>query len=285
MSIQVVANSLFRKSLLVAAAATALAALPATAIAGGGHGRHHARAHHYHHYSGYYPSRYYGGYYGYYAPRRHYYYGAHRHRGHLSGAEAAVITAGIIGGAILIDRALDNRDRYARYDDRRYDRYADRRYDDRYQRRGAVDDDYYYRRDDRSDADYDDRADGGRYARAESRRLPADQVYDEGAEFDDDSGLLGAAPPDGGFASAGSTPDGYMAQAAFRECVAETRGAAGAGGMLVAAPGAPGKVETLADGSLRMEASFRASNARGEEWTRRMICEADDQGVRFLQVD
>ncbi|MCA8890173.1 MAG: hypothetical protein KDA46_15160, partial [Parvularculaceae bacterium] len=176
MSKQSVAKSLFRKSLLVAAAATALTALPASAFAGGGHGRHHARAHNSHHYSGYYPSRYYGGYYGYYAPRRHYYYGSHRHRGHLSGAEAAVITAGIIGGVILIDRALDNRDRY---DDGRYARYDDR-YNDRYARRGAFDDDSYYRRDNRSGAYYDDRADDRRYARAESRPGPADQVYDPG---------------------------------------------------------------------------------------------------------
>jgi hypothetical protein len=50
-------------------------------------------------------------------------------------------------------------------------------------------------------------------------------------------------------------------------------------------PGAPTEVETLADGSVRMVAQFRASNARGQQWTRRFVCEADERGVRFLQVD
>jgi hypothetical protein len=50
-------------------------------------------------------------------------------------------------------------------------------------------------------------------------------------------------------------------------------------------PGAPTNVETLADGSVRMIAQFRAANARGRQWTRRFVCEADDRGVRFLQVD
>jgi hypothetical protein len=255
-------RGVLKKCLLAAAALSTVAVLPAPAFAGGGHGRHHVRSHHH-----YYPARPYRGYYGYHAPRRHYYYGSHRYRSGLSGGEAALIAAGIIGGAILIDRALDDRDRY---DGRRYDRYDDRyddrrydRYDDRYERRGAFDDEYYYRRDDRSDR-YDDR-----YASAQSDRAAPDYV--------DESGLLGA---DGR-----SDSDGYFAQAAFTECVAETRGAAGAGGMVVALPGAPSAIEQLADGSVRMKAQFRASNARGDQWTRQMVCEADDQGVRFLQID
>jgi hypothetical protein len=192
-----------------------------------------------------------------------------RGRGHISGGEAALIAAGIIGGVILIDGALDrrNRDDDWRYDDRRYDnrRYDGRRYDDRHydDRLGAFDEDYYYRRDDRfSDApDYD------LYPGRES-----------GIVIDDGSGLLGGLEKPSGAAR-------IAVDVAFRECVAETRGAAGAGGMTVAAPGAPDEVDELPDGAVRLVARFRASNARGDQWTRRMVCEADEQGIRFLQVD
>jgi hypothetical protein len=245
---------LIRRLIISAAAIGVAASVPAPAFADGGrHGRH-------------YQPRHYS--YGYHHPRyRNYaYYDYHRHRGHISGGEAALIAAGIIGGVILIDRALDNRDRY----DDRY--YSDRRYDDR-SRRGAFDDDYYYQRDDRpyegrrADWDYD----GRDFSDSRSR----ERLSNAREDLDDE--LLG----DNG---RGGRPT-VLADAAFRECVAETRGAAGAGGMNVAMPGAPTEVERLADGSVRMTAQFRASNARGETWTRRFVCETDDQGVRFLQVD
>jgi hypothetical protein len=241
--------TIIRRLLISAAAIGVAAAIPAPAFASGGHGHH--RGHH----GGYYyqPHHYSYGYSHYprYSHYRYYDYDHHR-RGHISAGEGALIAAGIIGGVILIDRALDNRDRY---DDRRYDS----RYDDR--DRGAFDDDdYYYQRDNRP---YDNR-NADRY---DGDYRSADAVDDR---------LLG----DGDRAR-----PAVLADAAFRECVAETRGAAGAGGMSVAMPGAPTEVEELADGSVRMTAQFRASNPRGESWTRRFVCEADDQGVRFLQVD
>ncbi len=237
-------STIIRKLLISAAALSVAAAIPAPAFARGGHGHHgdhHYQPHHYSYGYGYYPHY---SHYGYYD------YGHHR-GGHISAGEGALIAAGIIGGVILIDRALDNRDRY---DDRRYDS----RYDDDY-RRGAFDDEYYYQRDNRPyDDGYSDRRSDGDYR-------SADAVDDR---------LLGD----------GARP-AVLADAAFRECVAETRGAAGAGGMSVAMPGAPTELEELADGSVRMTAQFRASNPRGESWTRRFVCEADDHGVRFLQVD
>jgi hypothetical protein len=266
---------------LLAVAAAALTATSTPAFAGGGHwggGRHWDRGF----YGGhgfygprYHAPRYYG--HGYYGGGRHWRH--HRGRGGLSGGEAALIGLGIVGGAILIDRALDDRrdrDRFygdRHYDDRRYrDRnYDDRRFDDR-RRSGAFDDDYYYQRDSRPYESDDDirsarRSDLGRddFARDEA---------------------FAVADPDllGGDRLSGSASR-VAVNAAFRECVAETRGAAGAGGMQVAMPGAPTDVQALADGSVRMVAQFRASNARGEEWTRRFVCEADEQGVRFLQVE
>lgn len=251
-----------RKFLLAATAMSVAALTPATAFAGGGrHGGHSYRSHHYSH-----------SYRPHYSHYRYYDYRHHR-RGHISGGEAALIAAGIIGGVILIDRALDNRDRYddRYYNDRRYDRRYDSRYDDRYRRGAFAEDDYYYQRDDRvyDDSDADWRYDGRDFD---------DRGYRAAEQRGDlDDRLLGAE-------DRGSRPT-VLADAAFRECVAETRGAAGAGGMNVAMPGAPTEVEKLADGSVRMTAQFRASNARGESWTRRFVCEADDQGVRFLQVD
>lgn len=244
-----------RKAVLASAAGALIATAFAAPAAAGGKHRH-----------GYYGGHYYGDY--HWRDYRGYRHDYRRGRGHLSGGEAALIAAGIIGGVILIDSALDRRDRDydRRYDDYRYDdyRYERRRYDDRrYEdRRGAFDDDYYYRRDDRfSDNAYDDRG-----------------AYRDSRAVDDGSGLLG-----GDEKLSGATR--VAADAAFRECVAETRGAAGAGGMTLAVPGAPSEVEELPDGAVRMTAQFRASNARGDQWTRRMVCEADEQGIRFLQVD
>ncbi|MEZ5921898.1 MAG: hypothetical protein R3C60_11160 [Parvularculaceae bacterium] len=249
-------SSMGKRALLgAAAAATVIGTSITPAFADGyRHGRHY-RPYVSHSY-------YYGGpYRGHY---RHYDY--RRHRGRVSGGEAALIAAGIIGGIILIDSAIDNSRRRA-YDD--YARYDGRRYDSG-QRPGAWDDDYYYRRDGRDDdGAYDDYA-----------RRTEDDRYSRVARNDEE--LLGGPAPIAAERRAG--PD-LAVDAAFRECVAETRGAAGAGGMNVAMPGVPTEVTSLADGGVRMTAQFRASNARGESWTRRFVCEADEGGVRFLQVD
>ncbi|MEK7264656.1 MAG: hypothetical protein AAB227_01030 [Pseudomonadota bacterium] len=262
MTTQAAKSTIIRKLLISAAALGVAAALPAPAFARGGHGGGHG--------GHYYQPRHYDYSYSHYRPYRNYDYYNYRHhrRGHISSGEGALIAAGIIGGVILIDRALDNRDRY---DGRRDD---DRRYDDR-KRRGAFDDSYYYQRDDRS---YDDRRADWRYDGRDFDDGRADDYRAAGSDRDLDGALLGDD-------TRGGARPAVLADAAFRECLAETRGAAGAGGMNVAMPGAPTDVERLADGSVRMTAQFRASNPRGESWTRRFVCEADDQGVRFLQVD
>ncbi|MCB2112422.1 MAG: hypothetical protein KDD85_02610 [Parvularculaceae bacterium] len=267
-----------RKIILVATAFSVAALAPAGAFAGGRHGGHYA-GYHGGYYGGYYggyhgarhyrPHHYNYGYYPYYS--RHGYYNHRRYRGgRISGGEAALIAAGIVGGVILIDRALDNRTRYDRdrYDERYYD---NRRYSDRYRRGAFPDDDYYYQRDDRF---YDGR-DAERPYDGREFYAPDNRSSTPTGELDER--LLGGGDR--------NPQSARLIDAAFRECVAETRGAAGAGGMQVAMPGAPTRVETLADGSVRMSAQFRASNARGDSWTRRFTCETDGQGVRFLQVD
>lgn len=247
MKVSSATSPIIRKLLISATAAGVSLAMITPAMAGG---RHHGGY--------YYQPRHYD--YGYYSGYRHYDHRRH-HRGGISAGEGALIAAGILGGIILIDRAFEDRDRYD-------DRYDDRRYNER-DRRGAFDDGYYYQRDERP---YEDR-----YA----QRRDDDRYRSAGSDANIDDILLGDGALEEGRADRRVVP----ADAAFRECVAETRGAAGAGGMTVAMPGAPTDVEPLADGSVRMTAQFRASNARGESWTRRFVCEADDRGVRFLQVD
>ncbi len=166
------------KPLLLCAAA-ALAALSAAtpAAAGGGHGRGHGYGHYKHGDYGHYGSWRYDGYRG--AWRDDYRYGHHyrykRHRGGLSGAEAGLIAAGIVGAAILIDSA-SSRDRYDRYDDR-----YDRRYRDDYRR-----DDFYYRRDDRrySDQRWDDDRDDPLDRRLEGGRARPGE-YNYGSAYND----------------------------------------------------------------------------------------------------
>lgn len=240
-------------SLLAATAAAALLATSALtpAFAGGGHGR---GGHH-----GYYGQghAYYGhdwrqarhhGYWRSYGGHRHYRY----HRGGLSGAEAGLIAAGIVGAAILIDSAND-RSRDRSYDDGSYgDRYYDRygRYDDR-----RSDNDFYYRRDDSrlSDRDWDDYADD---------RL--DKSLDGGSER----------------AASGE----YNYGAAYNDCKAETRAAARDEGLTVGLPPRPDRIERIDGGAaVRFVTGFRVEDrGRGDRQT--MVCEADAGGVRFLEL-
>lgn len=236
------AISLKKFCLSAAAAALALgAALPAEAG-----GRHHGRGHGY--------DRHHGWGHGHYKPRRHYYYGHHRHRGGLSGAEAGVIAAAIIGGAILIDAASDRASYDDRYDDRYYggydarypapSRYAAPRYG------SGPADDYYYRRDDSGSA-YQDR--------------PA---------YEDDYGLEG-----------GGDNFSYNYGAAYNDCKAETRAAASQGGLFVALPAKPQQITPVDDGAaVRFTANFIANDRSGVEVRKTMVCEADLEGVRFLEL-
>lgn len=185
---------------------------------------------------------------GHYKPRRHYYYGHHHRRG-LSGGEAAVIAAAIIGGAILIDGARDRR----RYDDRYYGGY-----DDRYAYRPAPSrqaERYYYRRDDAAPAWHGD--------------------DDDGYGYDD---LLGGAAPAGPNTT-------YNYGAAYNDCKAETRAAASQGGLHVALPAKPQRITPIEGGeAVRFTADLIASDRRGGEARKMMICEADINGVRFLEL-
>ncbi len=237
--------TLKKLSLSAAAAALALGAL-APAQAGGGH-RH--GGYHGHHKKVVVVHHGWG--HGYYKPRGRYYYGHHHHhhhhRGGLSGAEAGVIAAAIIGGAILIDAANDRN----RYDDRYYGGYdarypAPSRYPAPPRYNSGPADDFYYRRDDSG------------YAQS----------------YEDDYGLEGAGPN-----------VSYNYGAAYNDCKAETRAAADQGGLFVALPAKPRQITPIDDGAaVRFTADFIANDRSGVEVRKTMVCEADLEGVRFLEL-
>ena len=218
-----------KKSLLAAASVAMVLGSVAPASAGGPHYRH-----------GYRPP-----------PPPHYYYGSrhyrHYHHG-LSAGEAALLSVGILGGIVLIDRALEaDRTSYA-YGSGGY--YAP----------PPPSGDLYYRRDDRY-AGY-----------AAPAAPPPPQDYDD----DLDRSL------DGGPGEPASTRYNYGA--AYNDCKAETRAAASDGGYMIALPAKPESIEEIDGGAaVRFRTSFLASNRSGE-WRRTMVCEADEGGVRFLQL-
>lgn len=217
-----------KKSLLSAAAAAMALGSAAPAFADGGrHHGHHGSSRHHHVYKPYHHSRHYYG--------SHHYRG---HRGHLSSAEAAFIALGIVGGVVLIDRALE----------REQNRYA---YEPRY---APPPRDSYYRRDDRplySDDDLDD-------------------------DFYDDGALDGAGDQKG--------ESRYNYGAAYNDCKAETRDAARESGVIISLPAKPRRIQPIDDGAaVRFTADYLAQDARGE-WRRTMVCEADENGVRYLEL-
>ncbi len=231
-----------KKSLLAAAAAAMTIGSIAPASAGG---RYHG-GHGYGHHGGYYGGHYaYGGHGGYYYGSRHYRH-SHGH-GHLSGGEAALIALGIVGGVVLIDRALE-RDRYA---------------SDPYYSSPPPRDDYY-RRDDRA----------------------APPVYrDEDSRFDDgdDEELLGSDD----YVENSGVQGGqrYNYGAAYNDCKAETREAARDAGVIVSLPAKPDRIRQIDNGAaVRFTADYVATDRRGGEFRRTMVCEADSGGVRFLEL-
>lgn len=241
------------KCLTMAASAALIAAGAAGPAAAGGRG--HGDGHGGHGYSGYYGDAWrYDGDRGYWRGGNghsgHYRYD--RHRGGLSGAEAGFIAAGIVGAAILIDSASDRgRDRYGDdRNDRSRERYEDRS-EDRYGRG-----DFYYRRDDRrlSDRDWND--------------------------FSDDE--LGRRLDGAPIAVARS---GYNYGAAYNDCKAEARDAARREGLTVGLPAKPDRIEQIESGSaVRFVTQFQLDEGRGAAGRQTMVCEADADGVRFLEL-
>ncbi|NWG70819.1 MAG: hypothetical protein HXY23_04300 [Parvularculaceae bacterium] len=241
-----------KSPLFSAAAALAVLSAAAPAAAGGGHGYGHGYDKHGD--WGHHGSWRYDGYHGAWHPHYGHHYRYKRHRGGLSGAEAGLIAAGIVGAAILIDSASDRRG-YDDRDDERYDRYGDRRsgpydiYDgyDGYDRTSR--DGFYYRRDDRG------------YA---------------GDDGDD--------PLDRDLAGGRAAPGEYNYGAAYNDCKAEAREAARREGLSVGLPARPEDIRSLDGGAaVRFVTRFEMQD-RGRTTRQTMVCEADGDGVRFLEL-
>ncbi|MEQ1931136.1 MAG: hypothetical protein ABL957_11505 [Parvularculaceae bacterium] len=217
----------------------------APAAAGGGHGGHGSGHYGYGGHSQYGAWRYDGHRGSWRNDHYSHHYRYKRHHGGLSGAEAGLIAAGIVGVAIL----LDNADQSSRV---RYDDGYDRRYNDRYSY-GSGRDDFYYRRDDRrlSDDAWNDYRDDGL-----SQRL------------------------EGGRAAVGE----YNFGAAYNDCKAETREAARREGLSVGLPARPDEIVRIESGdAVRFVTKFELQD-RGRGVRQTMVCEADAEGVRFLEL-
>lgn len=232
---------------------------------GGHHGGHHGGGHYGYGGYGYGGSGYGGSGYGHggygYSSHDYYYgsYGYRHHGGHrgrhgdrhggLSDGQAVLLAAGIIGGAILIDRAIEN--------DRARDGYYSGGYDPGYDRGygPAPSRDFSYRRDERT---YDGDDNG----------------------FEDNRALEGELA--GGEPASGAR---YNYGAAYNDCKAETRDAARDSGVLVALPARPRAIDPIDDGAgVRFTADVIATGVGGAQYRRVMTCEADKGGVRFLEL-
>ena len=299
------------KAGLCLAAALAMGAgavlVPSQAAASG---RHHYGVSY--HYGGHYKHGGYSKYSGYRGAKGHYGYGHHhkghyrkgRHKGHykhggLSGAEAALIAAGIIGGVILIDQAIENskapKPYYGAYGYNGRDRYY-RQYRPYY---GAYDYGTY------GDAPISDgdwgAVDEERLALAEERRKLAEErrkLNEERRRLENartGRGTKGTSPSRGRAddalddlllggeetASQGANP---LLRRAFAACSAETRLAANTGQVMVALPSAPNAVEALPGGAYRLTADFTAQQTNGVQLRRTMQCDADDKGILRLEI-
>jgi len=256
-------RSSVKKSLLALAAVCLAFAPAAPAFARGGHhggghhdgghrGGHHGGGHHGYGGYGYGGSGYGHGGYGY--SSHDYYYGSYgyrhhgRHHGGLSDGEAVLLAAGIIGGVILIDRAIENDRAQGGYYSGGYDPGYDRGY------ASAPSRDFSYRRGERT---Y-----GG-----------------------DDSGFEDNGALEGELAGGEPASGGYNYGAAYNDCKAETRNAARDSGVLVALPARPRAIDPIDDGAgVRFTADVIATGVGGAEYRRVMTCEADKGGVRFLEL-
>ena len=207
-------------------------------------------------YGGYYGgTAYYGGHhyagYGHHGYSRGYRHGRRHHRG--GGGKGAAIALGVIGGAIILNELAEDRARRRYYEDRRYDSYASRRagrYYDPYEARAQP-------------------LDSG-YAGAET--LPAESYGGAGEEADIERRLDG-----------GPDPIRLSYGDAYTTCIGHARQALADRNFVLAAPARPDTADNVG-GAWKMTANITAQNQQGEQWTRAMYCEADEQRVYLLEL-
>jgi len=277
--------SSFSRVLCAGAAFLTAFGAAATAFAGGGHYRGHSGDHH----SGsvqVHAGFHGGGHRGHFRGHRrghNYRRGHHRGHGRIDGGEAALIALGVIGGAILINEAIES--------DRRRDAY-----EPRYRGYDPRRDDYYYRRGYPSGAEYDsaypenyaDSGDSGLQRTPTPRRAPepAPEPSPGAASDPLDDALLGGAAPEPVTRQPASRQDGvsFPVRIAYRECANEARNAAHRDGQIIAMPAEPTRIEQIGPDRVRLTADLTAQPQRGGQYLRVLTCEADRQGVTFLEL-
>jgi len=238
------------------------------------YGRPYRRAARRHFYAGrrfyrprFYPNRFYGArfYYpgfrpGFYYGGPGFFYGNRFYRRGFGAGDAALLAAGVIGGAILIDNAFDRSEaRYTRYD------------------AGTIPN----RQGTRSRSTIPS---------LNGRPLPAERDFDEAPL--DDRGADGIPPLEGGavdgadvgeeIAALGPLDGNYLD--AYRLCTNELRDRLGRQGVRVAVPSDPQDGGSIAGGVWRLETEFTMRTASGASYLKRMTCEADETTVGYLEI-
>ena len=264
---------------------------------GSSYGHHVGYSRHRHHYYGGH-SAYRSGYHG---GRHHRGYRHKRHHG-LSGGEAALIAAGIIGGVILIDRAIEN-------SERRHDGYYDRGYASGrsypYYRNSGYRNESAHAR----DRDWERLEHERRRLEADRRRLddewerlerqtgaarPYEDNYDETFEQEDiqrraREGAQQSAPapiPQGDDLDKQllGGPEAKLIRTGYSACADEARQAAMAGRLMAAMPADPSEVKELDNGVYLIRARFTVQEQFGDQHRKVLECEVDHVGVRFLKI-
>lgn len=211
------------------------------------------------------------GYYGYHGGYKHGYYGRrhyrhhrrHYRRHHGGGGKAAAIALGVIGGAIILNEYADSRARQRAYDERYY---RSRPY-----RGGYYGDGYGRGYDQGYDRGYDQGYDRGRADAPSSR--PLETLPTEPSGGDDLDAVLDGAPNEAGRISVAE---------AYQTCLRRVRSAMSERGFIVSAPYKPETADDLG-GAWKMTATVMTQRG-AEDWSRAMVCEADESRVYMVEL-
>lgn len=213
-------------------------------------------------YYGYHGGYYKGGYgykHGYYG-RRHYRRGHYRHH-HGGGGKAAAIALGVIGGAIILNEIAEDRARQRAYDERYYR--SSRPYYGGGYSSGGYDRGY--------DQGFSRGYEQGRADAPASR--PLETLPTEPSGGDDLDAVLDGGPNEVGRVSVAE---------AYQSCLRQVRSAMSERGFIISAPFEPDTADDLG-GAWKMTATVLTQRG-AEDWSRAMVCEADEARVYRVEL-
>ncbi|MFQ5564213.1 MAG: hypothetical protein ACE5FO_11655, partial [Parvularculaceae bacterium] len=93
-----------------------------------------------------------------------------------------------------------------------------------------------------------------------------------------------AAPQGDAEGAIGSATRSAASERAFIACTSRARDSLRSRGLMVASPASPSSAEEVGEGAWRFEADFTTQDRRGGQLLRTMTCEADEGGVRVLEL-